>query len=483
MASYPTEFDDGIIGTDYNETIDGLGGNDLIFGGGGNDIVIGNSGDDMLNGGAGNDVLFGGIGIDTAFYGFSLSGITASLKDGIAYTTKLGKGVDDDYLFQIENLSGSQDQDWLTGDDSANVIYGNGGNDHIYGLGGNDTIYGGDGADTIEGGAGADYMDAGNGVKNILTTLSYRGSSSYVVVNVQAGFGLFGDAQGDTFVNFDHVRASKYNDTVLGSSVANFLWGEDGNDTLYGYAGNDHMWGDNGTDSLHGGDGNDSLYGGAGADYLNGGAGLDTANYNLAGSGVVVSFATGSGTIGDAAGDTFNSIETFSGTNFKDTANGGDADESLIGWGGNDVLRGANGNDELSGGDGDDTIAGGNGNDSLLGNFGADTLLGGSGADTFHFRGEGVSTAASRDTISDFISGTDKLDIYMDNDTSTPVYLADFDLIGSAAFTVGQAGEIRWFTSGGSTIVQAENTGDGVADFEVLLQNTASITASDFLLY
>lgn len=88
---------------------------------------------------------------------------------------------------------------------------------------------------------------------------------------------------------------SAYDDVLLGSSSANLVranGGNDhvyaryGNDTVYGDAGNDILRGGSDLDSLFGGDNNDSLVGGFGNDSLYGGLGRDT----LRGSGDADSF-------------------------------------------------------------------------------------------------------------------------------------------------------------------------------------------------
>ncbi len=56
---------------------------------------------------------------------------------------------------------------------------------------------------------------------------------------------------------------------------------------------------------------------------------------------------------------------------------------------------------------GNDTIIGGSAADDIYGGAGNDTLTGGAGADIFHFLYNNTGT----DTITDFVSGTDKLDI------------------------------------------------------------------------
>lgn len=83
-----------------------------------------------------------------------------------------------------------------------------------------------------------------------------------------------------------------------------------------------------------------------------------------------------------------------------DTLRGGAKVDQLLGNGGNDMLFGYGGND---------TINGGIGNDTLVGGAGADILTGGAGSDTFVF--DTLTTSALRDTIKDFVSGTDKIAI------------------------------------------------------------------------
>ena len=72
---------------------------------------------------------------------------------------------------------------------------------------------------------------------------------------------------------------------------------------------------------------------------------------------------------------------------------------------GNDTITGGLGIDTIVGGTGNDTISGGAGADILTGGNGLDTLTGGAGADDF------LLTAVGLDTITDFVSGTDDLDV------------------------------------------------------------------------
>ena len=100
------------------------------------DVIKGNGGNDVLKGGGGADRLFGGSGIDTADYGDSSVGVQVSLKlGGGSYGTAHG-----DRLYEIENVSGSNHDDILEGDENANVLYGEAGNDVLKGGGGADTL-------------------------------------------------------------------------------------------------------------------------------------------------------------------------------------------------------------------------------------------------------------------------------------------------------------------------------------------------------
>ena len=120
MASFPTNGDDVIFGTDGNNTINALGGNDLVFGGLGNDTLTGSTGDDQLSGGNGLDILLGGSGSDTADYSFYLDNVFADLQLGYGYLTEAGLSQDKDQFFNIENLQGGLGHAKLNGNGIAN---------------------------------------------------------------------------------------------------------------------------------------------------------------------------------------------------------------------------------------------------------------------------------------------------------------------------------------------------------------------------
>jgi Ca2+-binding RTX toxin-like protein len=130
--------------------------------------------------------------------------------------------------------------------------------------------------------------------------------------------------------------------TALGGSDLN---GSAEEDTINALAGNDRLIGLGGDDILNGG---------AGADRLEGGGGTDTATYADADSGIVASLILTSGANGDAAGDTYNSIENLIGSGFNDLLVGDNSNNRIQGGGGYDVIYGLNGSNILEGGALDD---------------------------------------------------------------------------------------------------------------------------------
>jgi Ca2+-binding RTX toxin-like protein len=135
------------------------------------------------------------------------------------------------------------------------------------------------------------------------------------------------------------------------------------------------------------------------------------------------------------------------------------------------------GNDSIVGGTGNDNLNGGAGADVLTGGAGADVLTGGTEADTFVFLAIGDSTAAigGRDTITDFESGVDKIDLSAIDANASLGGLQDFTFIGDAAFTA--LGQVR-FANG---LLEANTTGNTGADFSITVQGS-SVIGTDVIL-
>ena len=140
-------YDDLIEGNAGNNELMGLAGKDHLVGGAGDDRLFGGDHDDGLVGGLGADRLDGGNGSDWIYYGFSQSGVTVNLSTGVGS----GGEAQGDTYFGIENVNGSNFDDFLIGNAGNNKFYGGNGNDIIIGGGGQDELWSGDGNDILTG--------------------------------------------------------------------------------------------------------------------------------------------------------------------------------------------------------------------------------------------------------------------------------------------------------------------------------------------
>ncbi|MBT7943458.1 MAG: hypothetical protein HN719_08895, partial [Alphaproteobacteria bacterium] len=119
----------------------------------------------------------------------------------------------------------------------------------------------------------------------------------------------------------------------------------------------------------------------------------------------------------------------------------------------------------LVGGAGADTLTGGGANDTLVGGAGGDNLTGGGGADTFQYTAVNNFTPAA-DTITDFASGTDKIDWNITNLISAGGGAID----GSTATINTLAGA----QTAGTEIYIVNTAGDGTVTGDLAAINTAS---------
>lgn len=226
-----------------------------------------------------------------------------------------------------------------------------------------------------------------------------------------------------------NIIGNNNNNTLVGTSFADFIDGLRGNDNLSGRNGNDSIQGREGNDTLNGENGNDSLNGGRGNDSLNGGSGSDT----------------------------------------------------LFGEIGNDSLDGGAGSDTLTGGTGSDTLRGGSENDVLLGvfpnsplppGFGEiDNLTGGTGADRFLL---GNATTA----------------FYDDSNTTTPglgdlAIITDFNPSQDRIELKGAPEDYRLQVVGANTRILLNKPGAEQDEIVGVVQGglSLSLDSDDFLFY
>ena len=184
----------------------------------------------------------------------------------------------------IENFIAGSGSDEVIGNSVANRLEGRLGNDTIDGLAGDDTLYGNSGADTLNGGADDDHLHGGAGADMLNggpgdDYAYYTNSDVGVLVRLHEARAVkYGEAEGDTLIDIEHLVGSEFNDILAGDGEDNILEGRNGDDVLYGgpAGGDDRMYGGNGDDRIFGGKGNDILTGGEGNDLLKGGPGEDT---------------------------------------------------------------------------------------------------------------------------------------------------------------------------------------------------------------
>ena len=313
-----------IFGSRFNDTITGDGNINSIYGNDGDDVIDGGAGFDYINPGNGNDTWVYDAADDVYEYydDYYGDGPFAGGIDTIDASTATGPVVIDMSAYEyrgFENLTGSAGDDVLTGSSWDNVI---------------------------EGGAGADFI-YGGGVSPFGDTASYAGSASAVTVDLGAGTGTGGDAEGDQLSNIQHLLGSQWDDTLTG---------------------------DLGFNMLEGGAGADQLDGGPPPPLSSGGT-PDIASYAGDAAGVTASLADPSLNTGDAAGDSYTNINGLMGSSFDDILFGDDQDNVIVDGmffyasnysGGGVAPLFGEGDDWIDGGAGDDEIMTGAGNDTVV---------------------------------------------------------------------------------------------------------------------
>ncbi|WP_442579141.1 beta strand repeat-containing protein [Mesorhizobium sp. ASY16-5R] len=439
---------ENLTGSAFADTLTGTGGGNSVIGGAGDDKVVGlagsdglygQDGNDVLDGGVGGDSLSGGLGSDRATYEAAAAGVTASL---LTPASNTGEAAGDTYS-SIENLTGSAFNDKLTGTNSINSIIGGAGDDQVAGLAGNDSLYGQDGNDVLNGGAGGDSLSGGLGSDRA----TYQDAAAGVTAALLTPATNTGDAAGDTYASIENLTGSAFNDKLTGTNGINSLIGGAGKDTIFGLDGNDNLYGQ---------DGNDTLVGGAGGDALSGGNDIDTASYSTAAAGVIASLVAPAGNNGDAAGDTYASIENLIGSAFGDT------------------LTGNNGINAIVGGAGSDIIAGGLGNDTLTGN---------SGKDQFLFNT--TLGATNVDTITDFVfvDDTIRLENAIFNAIVGTGTLSASQFVANASGTAADANDrIIYETDTGNLFYDTNGNAVGGSTLFAVVGAGLGITNADFLI-
>ena len=220
-----------------NDVLNGSAGNDNLFGHGGNDTLNGGARDDYLVGGAGRDTYNGGVGFD--YISFDHNNYDPGVVRGVSVNAQTRTVIDNfgyrETFTSIEGFRGSM---------FADSFIGSAANEDFMPMGGRDVVDGGGGAD--------DWILYHRDV-------SRAGGNHRVTVNLTTGVAIDGFGRQDTLSNIENVGATKFNDLLTGSPMANYLNGGAGNDTMDGVGGADILFGGAGKDTMTGGAGNDKF--------------------------------------------------------------------------------------------------------------------------------------------------------------------------------------------------------------------------------
>lgn len=430
--------------TALNDTISAKGGNDSIDGGAGADYMDGGIGNDTYyvdtwsdNGWAPDDdqvIEAAASGTDLVF-----ASVSYRLAANVENLTLLGTASIAGWGNDLGNtIAGNAGDNLLDGGVGNDIVSGGDGNDTILGGAGTDVLTGNAGDDWLQGGAGSDSLDGGIGADRLeggadndtyfVDTWSNDGNSSNDDLVVElAGGGIDLVNASVTFTLASEVEKLVLTGTAAidgtGNAVGNIMVGNAAANHIWGLAGDDNIDGGSGDDILEGGDGNDTLTGNIGNDRLFGGAQVD-------------------------------------------------------------VLDGGVGDDWLEGGDSNDTLRGQAGLDTLIGGKGKDLMTGGADADIFVFAfGDTSATAGSNDTIAEFATGVDRIDI--DIFSGAPAGYAETAIASStyanglaAAQVLANAGAQAVFVAGATDgWLFWDNNGDHVLDQAVIFTGLNTLDA------
>lgn len=131
------------------------------------------------------------------------------------------------------------------------------------------------------------------------------------------------------------------------------------------------------------------------------------------------------------------------------------------------------------GGAGNDTLIGNDVGNVLRGNGGADTLTGNGGADVFMYGNVNESTVQASDTITDFVVGTDKIDLRLIDANLKVAGNQEFRFLGQTS--TAQANGLGFDFVNGNTRIFGDADGDAnTVEFQVVLTGQKNLTASDF---
>lgn len=310
----------------------------------------------------------------------------------------------------------------------------------------------------------ADRFIQGSAANNVEINLFTLGGNDRVDLNRSDDLGggnTVNTGAGNDVVNnlkeFGNIiRLGLGNDTYFGRGFGSFS--SDLSDQVFAGDGADLMSVTTFKSIYFGEAGNDTFISVGWQNTFNGGAGVDTisyanrdANSTLGGTGVTVDLAQGFAQTGAFRREQLVSIE------------------NAVGSGADDILIGNGQANRLTGGRGFDDLIGNGGADRFIFNAVSDALVQGNSFDLIH-----DFNRAQGDKIQ--LSAIDA------NIRANAVGNQAFTFIGTADFTVGQAGRLRIEVFSDAILVLGDVNGDGLAEFGIAVQGSANLVAGDFIL-
>ena len=331
-------------------------------------------------------------------------------------------------------------------------------------------VTGSRGANTLMGAAGADTFKMS--ASQLAGSIDIFNGGSEIDT---ADFSLFSSAVAvDLTVSAAEAKTSDTANawTTATRTIADFVAVEN----ITGSAFADKLVGDNGANVLNGGAGDDVLDGGAGVDTYVGGLGNDAYYVRHLGlDGRVQDNFT------ELANQGVDGVNTSVSLNLNEARYVNIENGYIVGTAATNLGGSAVSN----------VLVGNLAANSIYGLGGRDVMRGEGGADNFVYiyNTDTGKTAATRDVIQDFTTGTDKINLAsMDAngalvDNGTFVFLAT----AGTAFT-GVAGQLHYVwedlagTANDKTLIEGDFNGDSIADFQIELTGLKSLLATDFVL-
>jgi Ca2+-binding RTX toxin-like protein len=421
-----------LVGTSEANALSVTGGSgaDNLTGGTGADTISGGTGADTIVGGAGIDNLSGGVGDDV----FTVATVTHFTGLTAAETVSGGSG--NDILDFTENAATTVSATDLLGINGIETIR----------LSGNNT-----GSLTL-----TEQVLAANGVTT-LKIVDNQNSEALVLSasTLSSAYSLDITAAGAATGKNDNIVAGAGAD-IIRYSTANTGATLEASDTVDGGAGSDTL-----AITLDGGTNLTAVTLTAVSNIEKitfTGTGAATASVTTADG----TFASVTGASVDASGITGTGTLTFSASAEDDST------FSIVG---------SLNNDTLTGGQLADTINGGAGADSITGGSGADSLIGGLGSDVFVYAAVAESTGTTADTISDFTSGTDVIQLTLNYSALSAGIDVNTNSVSSVNDLSAKRGEFVYDSTAGTLSVNVNN--DNLITTQDYKINVGTVAAGD----